>query len=138
MDFVRSTSIEMNLWPMEFYFHFFSFKTSSSSPGKWNCHLLGFLPFIFSLGQCEFTPYFFTLCSQGHFAPWEHFASKWHGTLCIPTHFPSQHTLLPDSLYSSANVTPQHTLLLSTPCFLEHFLGPNPKTGFGLKVHSIK
>ena len=33
--------------------HFFSFKTVSSIPGKWNFHLLGFLQFIFNLGQCE-------------------------------------------------------------------------------------
>ena len=34
----------------DFLFHFFSFKTSSKSPVKWNCHLLGILLFIFSLG----------------------------------------------------------------------------------------
>ena len=35
-----------------FNFSFFCFKTASSSPGKWNCHLLSFFTFIFSLGQC--------------------------------------------------------------------------------------
>ena len=88
-----------------------------------------------------------------HFAPWEHFASKWHGTLCIPTHFSSQHTLLPDRLYSSEHFTPQHTLHLSTLCssahlapwnsllpgtlcYLEHFTlsGPGCKVSWGGKV----
>ena len=34
--------------------------------------------------------------------------------LCIPTHFPSQPTLLPRSLYSLANFAPEHTLLPGT------------------------
>ena len=44
----------------------------------------------------------------------------WH-TLCIPTHFAPQHTLLPDTLYSSAHLAFNNTFLLSTLCFLEHF-----------------
>ena len=35
-----------------FFFIFFSFKTASSNPGKWNWHLLSFLPFIFIFPQC--------------------------------------------------------------------------------------
>ena len=30
-----------------------SINKAFSSPGKWNCHLLGFFPFIFNLGQGE-------------------------------------------------------------------------------------
>ena len=44
----------------------------------------------------------------------------WH-TLCIPTHFASQHTLLPETIYSSAHFASQHTLLLSTLYSQEHF-----------------
>ena len=68
-----------------------------------------------------------TFCSLEHFAPWEQFASKCHGTLCIPTHFPSEHTLLwkilllstPGTLYSlkyfaTWKTTPQNTLYPGT------------------------
>ena len=36
------------------------------------------------------------------------------GILCIPTHFPSQCTLLPRTLYSLAHFAPEHTLLPGT------------------------
>jgi hypothetical protein len=55
----------------------------------------------------------------------EHFTSKWHGTLCFPTHFAPQHTLLPDTLYSSAHFTPQHTLLQRALFSLAHFASKN-------------
>ena len=45
------------------------------------------------------------------FCSLEHFTLKWLGTVCFPTHFAPQHTLLPDTLYSSAHFTSQHTLL---------------------------
>ena len=46
LDYFRSPSQQ------KIFFHFFSFKTASSSPGKWNWHLLSFLPFIFIFPQC--------------------------------------------------------------------------------------
>ena len=36
----------------DFFFHFYSFKTAYSSPGKWNWYRLSFLPFIFIFEQC--------------------------------------------------------------------------------------
>ena len=46
LDYFRSPSQQKN------FFHFFSFKTASSNPGKWNWHLLSSLPFIFIFPQC--------------------------------------------------------------------------------------
>ena len=39
-----------------FYFVFFSFKTASSSPGKWNWHRLSFLPLLLIFEQCAKSP----------------------------------------------------------------------------------
>ena len=55
------------------------------------------------------------------FCTLKHFTSKWLGTLCFPTRFDPQHTLLPDTLYSSAHFVSKTTFFLSTLCFQEHF-----------------
>ena len=68
-----------------------------------------------------------TLWSPKHFATWENFALKLHGILCIPTHIPSKHTLLPDTLYSSAQLFPWNTLLHGILYFLEHFSLSGPR-----------
>ena len=52
------------------------------------------------------------------FCSLEHFTSKWLGTLCSPTHFAPQHTLLVTTLYSSAHFASWNTLLPRTLWFL--------------------
>ena len=59
------------------------------------------------------------------FCSLEHFISKWLGTLCFPTYFAPQHTLLPDILYSSAHFIPQHTLLPGILFSSAHFASWN-------------
>ena len=68
-----------------------------------------------------------TLCSPEHFAPWEHFKAAWY-------------TLHLNSLSYSEHFGPQHTLLLSKPCSLDHFSTWNTSlylSGPGTRVQNI-
>ena len=58
-----------------------------------------------SLGMWLISGGWHTLCFPVHSAPWNTLLQS--GLV----HFASQHTLLPDTLYSLAHFTPQHTLL---------------------------